>query len=230
MFELIKDINSYLSNPFLTRIPDQVERPFLLLFRLTLICVFASLTALMLLTLLIQYRLIPEPGPHAINRSNLSKPMFLFRAVLLAPLLEELIFRAQLRRFSGGIFFISFIIGAFLSLVFKTYWTFLVSPVIFILLFIIYRFTLASSITKKYQFWRGIFPWYFHVTALCFALIHLSNFEKGISLLPLGLLYTLPQLCTGLVLGYARMNYGLKYSIALHALFNLLPTLLLFTK
>lgn len=227
---LLKDLSAYLSQPYLSRIPKKIDRPFLLLFNLVVICIFAGITAGVFSGILIRSGLIPNPGPNVLDEQKISQMAFLFAAVVLAPVMEELIFRAQLRRFSGGILFISFICGALLSALLKTSWAFLISPLIFILLFTVYRFTLAGSLSRKHLFWERIFPWYFHFTALCFALVHLSNFQKGISLLPLGILYTFPQLVIGLVLGYTRVNYGLKYSIALHALYNLSLTLLMLSK
>jgi len=229
MTELISDIKAYLSTPYLVSIPKKADRPWLLLFRLAVICLCAGIGAGMLSGILVQSGLIPGPGPSLIDQQKMSQTAFFFGAVIFAPLIEETIFRAQLRRFSGGILFVSFVFGIILVALTKTYWAFLVTPFIFTVLFIIYRFTLAGSITRKYNFWTKVFPWYFHFTAIAFALVHLGNFEKGINLLPLGIIYTLPQLAIGLVLGYARMNYGLKYSIALHALYNLsLTALLLF--
>ena len=228
MVGLIKEISDYLSAPYLVSI-KKPDRPWLLLFRLTVICLGAGIGGGMLSGMLVQSGLIPGPGPSILDQQKMSQTAFFFGAVIFAPVIEESLFRAQLRRFSGGIWFISFVFGIVLAGLTKTYWAFLITPFIFAVLFIIYRFTLAGSITRKYCFWTKVFPWYFHFTALAFALVHLGNFEKGISLLPLGIIYTLPQLAIGLVLGYARMNYGLKYSIALHALYNLsLTALLLF--
>jgi len=229
MLELIKDITDYLSAPYLARIIKKADHPWLLLTRLAVICLFAGVGGGMLSGMLVQSGLIPGPGPSALDQQKMSQTAFFFGAVIFAPLIEETIFRAQLRRFSASLLFVAFICGMLLAAITQTYWAFLITPFIFTVLFIIYRFTLAGSVTRKYQFWIKIFPWYFHFTTISFALVHLGNFEKGISLLPLGILYTLPQLAIGLVLGYARMNYGLKYSIALHALYNLsLTSLLLF--
>jgi membrane protease YdiL (CAAX protease family) len=229
MIELLRDIKAYLNLPHLVSIPRRADRPWLLLFRLALIALVAGISGGMLSGLLVQSGLIPSPGPSVLDKQNISQTAFFFGAVVMAPLIEESIFRAQLRRFSASLLFISFMFGVVLMAITKTDWAFLLTPFIFILLFTVYRFTLAGSITRKFRFWTRLFPWYFHFTAICFALVHLGNFEKGVSLLPLGILYTLPQLAIGLVLGYARMNYGLKYSIALHALYNLsLMSLLLF--
>jgi len=230
MRPLIKEVFCYLRYPWLTAM-GSVSRPsFLAFFRLTLICVLAGITAGSLSGILVRQQLIPDPGPSLLESHDVSQLQFFIGAVFIAPILEESIFRAQLRRFSAGILFITFICGLLLSAFTKTYWAFLISPFLFGILFVIYRFTIAGSISRKFNFWNRIFPWHFHFTAICFALVHLGNFEKGVSLLPWGILYTLPQLAIGLLLGYTRMVHGLKYSIALHSLYNLCFVILLFSK
>lgn len=230
MFELLKDLWAYLSRPYLARIPAKIDQPYLLLARLVLICIVAGVTAGIISSALVSYHLIPDPGPSLLENNEMSKLAFAGAAVLIAPVSEELIFRAQLRRIGGHLFFISLIIATILVILTGTNWAYLITPFILLPLHFAYRFNLCGSLTTKYTFWARIFPWHFHLTAICFALVHLTNFEKGISLLPFGLLYTLPQLSIGLVLGYARVNYGLKYSIAIHSLYNLTFVLLFLYK
>lgn len=220
----------YLKDPYLVSIPKKIANPFTVLFMLTAICICAGVLAGVSSDALVSMKLIPGPGPSILDDKEVSPFQFFIGAAFIAPVMEELIFRAQLKRFTGAIFFIAFMCGVLLCAITKTYWAFLVSPIIFILLFIIYRYTIAGSVTRKFKFWARAFPWYFHFTAICFALVHLSNFHRGIALLPLGILYTLPQLAIGLVLGFTRMNYGLKYSIAIHSLYNLSLAILLLSK
>lgn len=230
MTTLTKALLSYLRYPALVSIPKNPERPFLLLLRLTVICIFAGVGAGLFSEMLVHLKLIPDPGPSLLDRKDMSHMAFFFAAVLVAPVIEELTFRAQLRRFTGLILFVAFACGILLTGFTGTYWAFLISPFIFVILFVIYRYTLAGSVSRKFLFWQRVFPWHFHFTAICFALVHLTNFEKGITLLPLGILYTLPQFAIGLVLGFTRMNYGLRYSIGLHSLYNLSLAVLLFSK
>lgn len=211
----------YIKWPWMHAVPGRLRNPLLVLSRLTVICLLAGAAAGYFSQMLVHFKLIPDPGPTVLDPNAVSKFQFFMGAVLIAPILEELIFRAQLKRFSGMLLFISFICGALLSAILKTYWAFLVSPVIFGILFMVYRFTIAGSVTRKFVFWKRVYPWHFHLTAICFALLHLANFQKGLDLLPFGLLYTLPQLAIGLVLGFTRIFYGLRYSIALHSLYNL---------
>ncbi|QYJ07063.1 CPBP family glutamic-type intramembrane protease [Qipengyuania flava] len=62
------------------------------------------------------------------------------------------------------------------------------------------------------------FPVFFWLSTFGFSLIHLFNFEPDemTSALPL----VLPQFITGMLLGYARVHYGLWSSMLLHALHN----------
>ncbi|MFC4297335.1 MAG: CPBP family glutamic-type intramembrane protease [Castellaniella sp.] len=81
--------------------------------------------------------------------------------------------------------------------------------------------------------WRGrrlmrrAYPLLFHVAALAFAAVHLFNFRLNAMALVLLPLLVLPQWVTGLVLGWMRVRRGLGASIALHAIFNGGPLLLI---
>lgn len=230
MLALTKALLSYLKRPALVSITKTTGQPLLLILRLTIICIFAGVSAGLFSGLLVNLKLIPDPGPSILDHKDVSHLEFFVGAVFIAPVIEELIFRAQLKRFTGFILFIAFACGILLTAVTGTYWAFLISPFIFIILFVIYRYTLAGSISRKFGFWQRVFPWHFYFTAICFALVHLSNFERGTALIPLGILYTLPQFTIGLVLGFTRMRYGLRYSVALHSLYNLSLAILLFSK
>ena len=231
MIFLIRDIAAYLKHPYLARLPAKVEDPFGLLWRLTLICLILGIGSGVFIDRMVALKLLASPGPSRMEHLTMPMGIFFLMAVVVGPVGEELLFRAQLRRFTLTLFFIALIPGAILTQLTGTSWAYMVSPFIFSLLFLVYRINLSGSITLKYGFWVKVFPWHFHLTAVCFALIHLGNFEKGISLLPFGLLYTLPQLAIGLILGYTRMNYGLKYAMALHGLYNFFPVaLFIFSK
>lgn len=229
MDSLFKQVLSYLRSPALLAVQPN-KQPLTLLPGLLLIALLLGVSAGSITGILVKTNLIPSPGPSLLDTKYMSRTAFIFAAVIVAPIMEELIFRWQLKRFTGLIAFVAFMAGLIISALLKTHWGFLFSLPVFIILFLSYRFTLAGSILRKFQCWKTIFPYHFYFTATCFALVHLANFEKGISLLPLGLLYTLPQFLLGLLLGFTRMNYGLKYSIALHSLYNLSFAILLFSK
>lgn len=78
MIGLLKDISSYLSRPYLSNIPKRIDRPFLLLFNLVAICVFAGISAGIFSGILIHSGLIPDPGPNVLDEQKISQMTFLF--------------------------------------------------------------------------------------------------------------------------------------------------------
>jgi hypothetical protein len=67
-------------------------------------------------------------------------------------------------------------------------------------------------------FFRRHFRWFYFLSTLAFASVHLTNFTEGNALILLPL--TLPQLPLGLILGYARVQFGLWAGVLLHAAHN----------
>jgi len=67
-------------------------------------------------------------------------------------------------------------------------------------------------------FFARHFRWFYFGSALAFASVHLANFTEGNALILLPL--TLPQFLLGLILGYARVNFGLWASVLLHMAHN----------
>ena len=65
---------------------------------------------------------------------------------------------------------------------------------------------------------QKLFPLLFWFSTICFAIVHLFNFE--LEQMAMALPMTLPQFATGTMLGYLRVNYGLWASIMLHTLHN----------
>ena len=69
-------------------------------------------------------------------------------------------------------------------------------------------------------FFARHFRWFYYGSALAFGTVHLTNFAAGNALLLLPL--TLPQLLLGLILGFARVRFGLWSSMLFHAVHNTL--------
>jgi hypothetical protein len=59
-----------------------------------------------------------------------------------------------------------------------------------------------------------IFPTAFWLTTVAFALAHLSNYKESISTLLL--LMVIPQFIGGMIMGYARVTYGMWANLSLH--------------
>lgn len=62
----------------------------------------------------------------------------------------------------------------------------------------------------------------FYVFTLIFGFYHITNFEITTTVLLFSPLLVAPQLSVGSFLGYIRIRFGLLWSIALHACYNLI--------
>ncbi|MEL6416669.1 MAG: CPBP family intramembrane glutamic endopeptidase, partial [Pseudomonadota bacterium] len=151
--------------------------------------------------------------------------MLLMLAVLFAPILEEVIFRSWL----GGpkACLLGLPVLASLAAVAAS----ATGPVPTILSFGLTGFLCAMIIAISGQYekrspegqklarWQ-LFPVAFYGSTAFFALLHLSNYEGGLSS-PVMLLAVVPQFLIGAVLGYVRMRFGLVPAIWFHAIYNL---------
>jgi hypothetical protein len=71
---------------------------------------------------------------------------------------------------------------------------------------------------------------FFYCSALCFGLMHMGNFQVENFIPVLSVVIVIPQIFAGFILGYVRIVMGLRWSIAFHALHNLLAVVILFSK
>lgn len=166
---------------------------------------------------------VPENANETIGQA--SPTMLLFYGVILAPLIEEVVFRSWL----GGrracilglpILLSLFAIGAAVVADVSPIVSFAIAGGLSVLVLGVARqFASLSPSAQKAARWR-LFPVAFYGSALLFAMLHMSNYEGGLSS-PIMLLAILPQFLVGLILGYVRMRFGLMHAIIFHALYNL---------
>ncbi|KQW93422.1 hypothetical protein ASC94_12350 [Massilia sp. Root418] len=147
---------------------------------------------------------------------------FMLMAVFLAPVAEELAFRAGLRSarytlFAGpallvlaraGTIPLALAVAAAFSLIALLDW--------------IYRrrFARPGLVMRRGRAFLRRYRLVVWAYAAAFAVIHIGNFDyshQAAFLMPLMLL---PQLFCGLVFSYLRIRHGLRYSILLHAAYN----------
>jgi len=156
---------------------------------------------------------------------------FLVPALLL-PLIEEMLFRLNLKiSMNNLLIFFILIFGILLFRAFKlnqsdSLFLFII-PFIFIAILVYYKFYPDQKI-KKYlhNFWVCHFGIIFHSSCWIFALLHLINFEEITpTLLFLSPLIVLPQLILAYALGFLRMNYGFQYNVIFHVIYNSLFSL-----
>jgi hypothetical protein len=69
------------------------------------------------------------------------------------------------------------------------------------------------------------FPTMLYIFTLAFGLVHISNFELTTQVLLLSPLLVAPQISVGFLLGYIRVKFGLSWSMALHACYNMVLTI-----
>jgi len=89
----------------------------------------------------------------------------------------------------------------------------------------VYGYAWPWSWRKRYI---RFFSWLFYASTLLFAGLHLYNFNLQQVPWMIWPLLVIPQCFTGLALGWLRVRHGIGASIALHALFNGGPLLLIF--
>jgi len=185
--------------------------------------------------------------------TDTSSIQFLFLLAVVAPLAEELVFRFPLR-FRRGSLFILLIILTLLVYFFSANYmdpkldllpaetlmnlekgSFIpnVSAVIVATLFFILGLfgILISSINDNMlanveALVKDIFPYIFYLTAMFFGYVHFTNFSGEMKWYWIPFLIV-PQFMMGLVMGYARLRFGILSSIMLHALNNLIPGLIM---
>lgn len=166
---------------------------------------------------------VPENANTTVGTEN---PMqLLLYGLILAPIVEELLFRSWLRgRLTcilglpalACLFAVAATAGDDITIVMTVL---LAAASVGLLGMIAKRFKSLSAPEQKAARWR-LFPVAFYGSALAFALLHLLNYEAGLSS-PIMLLAVLPQAAVGLILGYVCMRFGLLSAILFHALYNL---------
>jgi hypothetical protein len=147
-----------------------------------------------------------------------------FFVVLLAPFLEEIIFRLPLRLkkfgigLSVGLICYRLSVDHILEFASTDIYAYAKLALSIIIVLVITRFLPDSWLTiirKKYFY-------FFYLVSLVFALVHLSNFSYyNNTVLFFYPLFIMPQFLMALFIGYVRMEYGFAYGVTLHSLINL---------
>lgn len=145
-------------------------------------------------------------------------PMVIALVVIGAPVFEELVFRSWL---SGKLAHILALVA--IGLGFAGFGLTHASGVLIGVGAMVAGFVAAGAALfllrnrPPMRWFAAIFPVFFWIATLTFALVHLLNFEEGgWTLLPL----VLPQFVLGALVAYLRVRIGLWAAIALHAAHN----------
>ncbi|GAB3179136.1 CPBP family glutamic-type intramembrane protease [Telluribacter humicola] len=85
---------------------------------------------------------------------------------------------------------------------------------------------LEASVSRR---WHRYFGSIFYITSLLFGLMHIFNVaDLTLSVWLLAPFITVQQIVFGLFNGYVRMRFGFVHAVLQHALFNLIPLMLLY--
>lgn len=151
----------------------------------------------------------------------------LLLAGIAAPLIEECIFRWQLRKRLLSIYFVATSSALlFASFTKNDYIKFFIC--ISSLVFAILIHVLVSKIKKRKAIimWKRYYVFLFYFTAIIFGYIHYTNIKGLTPGDPSVVFYVISQMFAGLSLGYLCVKYGLRYSMLFHACFNLIAIVL----
>lgn len=149
-------------------------------------------------------------------------------SIIAAPLIEEFTFRGIFTR-TKWIWFLSILLQfRLVFLIFEQYFIgsqeniFIFGIILIFILFVKYSDVAINFTVNTTNFWIVLYT-------IVFAVMHLLNFTN-LEINPLLYIFLIfPQLFIGIILGYIRITYGLRYSILMHACYNLivlLPVLL----
>jgi membrane protease YdiL (CAAX protease family) len=144
--------------------------------------------------------------------------------VIIAPILEEIIFRYGLRYSKTIITCLTWIPLYWLIKYTVSESNFTMAIVFSLLPIPIIRFALKPFDIQLEKLWKRYFPFIFHVFAITFGLVHLSNYSH-INNYFLAIPLVSSQTVSGYVLGFIRMKFGLIYSMGIHSAWNFFVTI-----
>jgi hypothetical protein len=148
--------------------------------------------------------------------------------IIIAPFLEELFFRLPLRNFFRNLFF------TFALLFYSLTKSFFGIPLTIAISLIIIALPYIPGFINRIEYnvnsrIRRFYPVVFYLVALTFGFLHITNLNNLTTahyfVSPVIVLY---QILIGLFLGFVRVkyNWGIIYSILIHAGFNSIPVLI----
>ena len=152
--------------------------------------------------------------------------LFILYGVFIAPVIEEFVFRSWFKWSRKNSIILFFLFVTLIGLSYIRTKTLFYVVIMLILGIILFSFSKSRkqeikeliSTKIKYFYWGS---------SIVFGLIHASNYNGNIwYLIGFSVILGSPQIVGGLILGFIRLKYGLRYSIFFHILNN---SLLLFS-
>lgn len=189
-----------------------------------LIFIFIVVSQLIFFFLDIEYNLksaIEYNNKHSHSKSNL-----LFKTLIFAPIIEEIIFRLHLK--PKNQYFTISILVLFLAIV-KSYLE--NSLLFYILLIYVTLLVTIWILIEKFKTANSLFKISFIFSVLFFGLSHISYIKLfDLHYWPIYLMYFVPMFIIGYYLSIIRIKLNMFHSIFAHFIFNLLPFLFTLNK
>jgi hypothetical protein len=140
---------------------------------------------------------------------------------IVAPILEEFVFRWQLRKPKVSVWFVmismAFLTSSFTGNEYAKFFIFIFFIVVGLAVFPVIE---KLNRMKSVKVFRGYYVFLFYYTAIIFGYVHIANI-KGLTMAdPSFIIYISAQIFGGLSMGYIRVKYGLGYSMIMHGCFN----------
>lgn len=171
-----------------------------------------------------------ENMQHSVDElmKNYPKWVFVLLTVIVAPVVEELIFRWHLRQPIIIFWVFAIVMCGGVGFAFQqhmiSFW-----PTVIIISFIVslLGMLLFSIVAQRalLVLYNKYFPLVFYLTVVVFAFAHIGNFSD-VEKWYIAPILVLPQALISLFLGYVRVRNNLFWSIYFHAFHNLIPTML----
>lgn len=217
---MLKDFYLFLAHPKFNDSPISLSfnKSILLIIKMILLYFgLAILTMALFLPILKYLDLFPGKG------LRLSQIPISLKLIFFVPIIEETIFRLPLK-FSKQNLFLSLAALHFI-LYYHTYSLFILIVISFTIASIPYMRLIPDAFYSRLGLiWKNYFPFVYYGLAICFGLVHLSNFiNLKMAHYLLFPLIVSNQIIMGLIFGYVRstFKYGFIYGILLHCFINL---------
>ena len=217
---MLRDFYFFFINPQVGEFPIylNLNKSILLITKMILFYYgLALLTMALFLPILKYLDLFPQKG------LRLSQIPLSFKLIFFIPIIEETVFRLSLK-FSKQNIFLSLAALQFI-LLYHTYSLFVLIIISLTTALIPYMRLIPETFYSRLGLiWKNYFPLVYYGLAICFGLVHLSNFQNlRIAHYLLFPLIVSNQIIMGLIFGYVRVTFknGFIYSILLHFLINL---------
>lgn len=230
---MIENFFKYLKNPVSNENSDLFT--FKIYFKLIVLGYLLVFISSIFVVVLQTFNVLPHYfNPQIDSVTGIDSIIFFMYVVIVGPLIEEILCRLNLKITKLNIaVFLSVIIPVIIKVIFfrggQRYFYLSTIPLFIVIYYTINRFGFPSD--EIDNFVKSKFKYVFHLSAIIFGMLHLSNYETiywwMIAMIPL---LTAPYISMGYVFGYARMKYGFVNGLLMHSTVNFISVFLAMPK